>query len=185
MPNSRRLSPRHSPARLFLICILALPGLVWAVGPVQGATPLHGPYAESPYAESAPADTAESAVRATIEELFDGMRAGDAAVVRKVFHPEARLFTATADTLRGTDIERFAEAVGAPHDEVWDERTHDVTVDVDGPMASAWVPYTFYRGDTFSHCGVNAVQLFWHENRWQILQLVDTRREDCAGEGNE
>lgn len=178
MTNSSRPSTWRSPARLFIICLLALPGfvglpgLVGLAGPAQGAALL------------VPTDTAEASVRATIQELFDGMRAGDADVVREVFHPEARLFTATADTLRGTDIERFAEAVGAPRDEVWDERTHDVTVDVDGPMASAWVPYVFYRGDTFSHCGINAVQLVWHQNRWQILQLVDTRREDCAGKGN-
>lgn len=50
-----------------------------------------------------------------------------------------------------------------------DERTYDVRVQVDGPMASAWVPCAFYRSDTFSHCGVNAVQFARSDGPWRIL----------------
>ncbi|MCS3859218.1 hypothetical protein [Salinibacter ruber] len=52
-------------------------------------------------------------------------------------------------------------------------------VRVDGPLASAWVPYVFYRGDERSHCGVNAVQLVRGPDGWRILQLTDTRRQAC------
>lgn len=121
----------------------------------------------------------EDSVRATIRALFDGMRAGDSTAVRRVFHPDARLMTATAEDVRMTDIGQFVEAVGRPRDEVWDERTYDFRVRVDGPMASAWVPYAFYRGDTFSHCGVNAVQFARSDGQWRILHLVDTRRSEC------
>jgi hypothetical protein len=123
------------------------------------------------------------AVRATIDSLFDGMRAGDPATVRAVFHPDARLRTALepADTaaVRATPVDAFVEAVGQPRETVWDERIWDVEIRIDGPLASAWVPYVFYRGDERSHCGVNAVQLVRQDGGWRILQLTDTRRSDC------
>lgn len=122
-------------------------------------------------------------VRETIEAVFDAMRAGDGAAVRSAFHPNARLQTALGpsdtSTVRATSVDAFAEAVGQPRDKVWDERIWDVEIRVDGPLASAWVPYVFYLGDERSHCGVNAVQLVKTSNGWRILQLTDTRRETC------
>jgi len=144
-------------------------------------------YLPAPEAMAQPAteeaSTAETAVRVTIAALFDGMRAGDSTAVRRVFHENARLHTAVgpSDTtaLQETPVDAFVEAVGQPHERVWDERTWDVEVRVDGPLASAWVPYVFYLGDERSHCGVNAVQLVRQSEGWRILQLTDTRRQAC------
>jgi hypothetical protein len=130
-----------------------------------------------------PARPDAQAVRATIDALFDGMRAGDSAAVRTVFHPNARLHTALGPTdstaVRATSIDAFAKAVGQPREKVWDERIWDVEIRIDGPLASAWVPYVFYLGDKRSHCGVNAVQLVRRSDGWKILQLTDTRRPEC------
>ena len=159
------------PLRFLLLAVLSagLPGLLQAQ-PDPPASPSGPP--------------AEERVRATIDALFDGMRAGDAAAVRAVFHEDARLHTALgpADTsaVSATPVDTFVEAVGEPRDRVWDERTWDVQVRVDGPLASAWVPYVFYLGDERSHCGVNAVQLVRTGAGWRILQLTDTRRDRCA-----
>lgn len=122
-------------------------------------------------------------VRETIEALFDAMRAGDSTAARAVFDEAARLQTAVGpeDTtaLRATSIDAFVEAVGHPREQVWDERVWDVEIKIDGPLASAWVPYAFYLGDELSHCGVNAIQLVQTAEGWRILQLTDTRRETC------
>jgi len=122
-------------------------------------------------------------VRATIDALFDGMRAGDSSAVRAVFHENARLHTALGPSdstaVRTTAIDAFVEAVGQPHEKVWDERVWDVEIRIDGSLASAWVPYAFYLGDELSHCGVNAVQLVQRSDGWKILQLTDTRRPEC------
>ena len=130
------------------------------------------------------ADSEEVAVRAVIDRLFDGMRAGDSTAVRASFAPSMRLMTvATRDggsMLRETPADRFVEAVGSPHDAVWDERIWDVAIRRDGPLASAWVPYAFYLGDELSHCGTNAVQLAKLDEAWKIVQITDTRRTDCA-----
>ena len=130
-----------------------------------------------------PARPDVQAVRATIAALFDGMRAGDSSAVRAVFHEDARLHTALGPSdstaVRATAVDAFAQAVGQPREEVWDERIWDVEIRIDGPLASAWVPYVFYLGDERSHCGVNAVQLVQRSDGWKILQLTDTRRPDC------
>lgn len=130
-----------------------------------------------------PTQDGEQEVRATIEALFDAMRVADSAAVQAVFHQSARLHTALGpsdtSTVRATSVAAFANAVGQVRDTVWDERIWEVEIHVDGPVASAWVPYAFYLGDNRSHCGVNAVQLVKTADGWKILQLTDTRRQRC------
>jgi hypothetical protein len=38
--------------------------------------------------------------------------------------------------------------------------------------------YAFFAGDTFSHCGVNAFQLFKGADGWKIFHIADTRRRE-------
>jgi len=129
---------------------------------------------------------AEAEVEAVVNALFDAMRAGDATAAAALFHPEARLQSIGEQngqpSLRGDEVAGFIEAIGAPHAEVWDERIWDLQILVDGGLATAWMRYAFYLGDTFSHCGVNAFQLFRDTEGWKILQITDTRRRDDCRE---
>ncbi|GAB4250425.1 MAG: hypothetical protein Kow0027_13830 [Saprospiraceae bacterium] len=125
----------------------------------------------------------EAQVIATLSKLFDGMRAGDSAAVSSVFHPEARLQSAFISrdgtpVLAAQEISKFVEAVGTPHDEVWDEKIWTYDIRIDKNLATAWTDYTFYRGEEMSHCGVNAFQLFRDSEGWKIIQITDTRRRD-------
>lgn len=120
-------------------------------------------------------------VRSAIIRLFDGMRAGDSAVVRVAFHPAARLQSVGSNregviALRTDSLGAFLNAVGAPGHPEWDERIANLVVQVDGDLAQAWMNYTFYLGGRKSHCGVNALQLFRTAEGWKIIQIVDTRR---------
>ncbi len=121
-------------------------------------------------------------VRRTIETLFKGMREGDSTLVRSVFDPSARLMTVIEQDGKTVphhaSIDDFIKAVGTPHEAIWDERIGKYDVLIDGPLATAWTPYTFYLGDQFSHCGVNAFQLYRHETGWKIIQITDTRRKE-------
>jgi hypothetical protein len=46
---------------------------------------------------------------------------------------------------------------------------NDVAVfELDGPLASVWAEYSFYAGEKFSHCGIDAFQLA------QVTTLVET-----------
>ncbi len=141
--------------------------------------------AQTPEASgSYPADPIAQ-VKATIATLFDGMRAGDSTRVASTFHPEMTLNSVVLGPdgesyrMMAGDPQAFLAAVGTPHDEVWDERVGEIDVRVDAGLATAWMAYRFYVGDTFSHCGVNAVQLAKLDGRWQIVNLMDTRRQGC------
>ncbi|MBL0940446.1 MAG: nuclear transport factor 2 family protein [Gemmatimonadaceae bacterium] len=123
-----------------------------------------------------------AAIMAVVQKLFDGMRKGDSTMVRSVFAPNVRMITVaprqgvmTASVTNGADS--FAKAVGTPHTEVWDERIANEKVFVDGALASVWVDYAFFRGTTFSHCGVDHFLLTKSDaGAWTILELADTRR---------
>lgn len=127
-------------------------------------------------------------VIATIEQLFDGMRAADSNMVRAVFHPEMRLNTTMLDQegkprmVQG-DIDRFVTSVGQSEPGTLNEKIWSYDVQIDQNLASVWTPYTFFVGDQLSHCGVNTFQLFRTEAGWQIIQITDTRqREGCRTE---
>lgn len=132
------------------------------------------------HAQDAAAD--KSPVLAVVRRLFDGMRAGDSAAVRATFHPQALL--ASAAVRNGTPVfqvdtvDAFVRAVGSPHEQVWDERTRNERVEIDGPLASVWAEYSFYAGKKFSHCGIDAFQLARDGEVWRIVALTDTRRRD-------
>jgi hypothetical protein len=125
----------------------------------------------------------EAAVMAVVEGLFDAMRAGDSTAMRAALHPSATAATAflregVPTLTRETSLDGFVQAVGTPHADVWDERIWDAEVEVDGPLATAWMKYAFYAGETFSHCGVDAFQLFKGQEGWKIFHIADTRRQE-------
>lgn len=138
-------------------------------------------------AQSTPTSNPEQAVRAVVDQVFEGMRRADSSVVRPLFHPKARMITvAVRDGVPTVQVEEsvdaFIRAVGRPRTEVWDERLSNVRVSIDGPLASVWADYSFYRGTTFSHCGIDHFLLVQHEGAWRIIELSDTRRTTgCAG----
>lgn len=133
-------------------------------------------------ARPTPLAPAQTEVMATVDRLFDAMRAGDSATVRAVFHPEATLASVASrdgqTVLTHGSVDAFVRAVGAPHDAVWDERIWSPSVQIDGEMATAWMNYAFYLGDRLSHCGVNAFQLVRGAGGWQIFHIADTRRQE-------
>jgi len=125
----------------------------------------------------------EQEVRAVIDGMFNAMRAGDSTALRKLFHPQARLMSAGVrqgtPMLRADSVDTFVRAVGTPHEEVWDERISNVEIRTDGELATAWMDYAFYIGSRFSHCGVNAFQLFRGTDGWKVINITDTRRREC------
>ena len=128
------------------------------------------------------AQSPEEDVRAVIDTIFDGMRAGDSTMVSSTFYEGAQMGRALDQGLRtGTQtIQGFLNAVGTPHDEVWDERIWDVKIHVDQRLASAWMEFAFYLDDTLHHCGVNSMQLYRTDQGWKVAYLVDTDRGmDC------
>ncbi len=127
-------------------------------------------------AAPAAAQTPEDDVRAVIDKLFDSMRAGDSTMVSAAFYEGALMGRATDEGYGTGSNARFLNALGTPHDQVWDERIWDVKILVDQRLASAWMEYAFYLGEDLHHCGVNSMQLYKTDDGWKIAYLVDTNR---------
>ncbi len=129
------------------------------------------------------AQSEEDAVKAVIETLFDGMRAKNADQIGAVFSENAIMQTieTTGETgvVKAGSVADFVKGIGSlPTEMKLDERITDYQINIDGPMATAWTPYEFYRNDTFSHCGVNSFQLVKMAEGWKIVYIIDTRRKD-------
>ena len=125
----------------------------------------------------------EADIRRVIRTLFEGMQAGDSAMVRSTFTTQPTFATVFRDKTGTPQLQRtpetfdlFLNAVGTPHDDAWNEEIWDVQVRIDGDFAHAWAQYAFYLGNTFSHCGVDSFHLYKSNGTWKIFHLADTRR---------
>ncbi len=120
-------------------------------------------------------------VAAVVERIFEGMRTADAELVRSLFADEARFAVLDVrdgpPVIRGRPVTGWIEAVGRSGGR-WDERVYDMEIQVDGPMASVWAPYTFYLDGEISHCGVNSIELLHDADGWKVTQISDTRRQE-------
>ncbi len=126
------------------------------------------------------AQSSRDDVRAVIDQLFDGMRAGDSSMVASTFHEGAQMGRALESEYRLGSNEGFIRSIAAPRDRVFDERIWDVRIHVDQRLASAWMEYVFYLGDELHHCGVNSMLFYRTDDGWKITNLVDTDRGlDC------
>ena len=132
-------------------------------------------------------DDPDAAVRATIDRMFDGMRAKDTTAIRATMHPEARLMTAAVGPegerrVVESSIDRFLTSVAAAPVDLDEQLTDGYPVMIDDGLAVAWTPYHFYAGGQLSHCGTNAFTLARSDDGWQIVHIMDTRRHDCEGD---
>ena len=132
----------------------------------------------------------EQEVIKVIQQLFDGMRQIDSVAIRSTFHPSARLQTtfinkAGNPIIKSESVDEFIKIVGTPHQEMYNERILDYIIQIDANLATAWTPYQFYVSKKFSHCGVNAFQMFKTPDGWRIIQITDTRRKTNCGKINE
>jgi ketosteroid isomerase-like protein len=133
--------------------------------------------------ESVNAQTQDvKAVQATIEQLFDGMRASDSSMVADAFTKDAVMKRVTANqqgevVVNTGNLSSFLNAIASPKEVVWDERIGSYDINIDGNLATVWTPFKFYRGEEFSHCGVNSFQLVKKDGDWKIFFIVDTNRQ--------
>lgn len=126
----------------------------------------------------------EKQIIAAINQIFDGMREGDSSKVSAVLHPQIEMATVVKNKegktqlIKSKDASGWLTAIAQPKDEIWDERISNEIIQVDGNMAAVWCEYVFYRGEKLSHCGVNSFNLAKLNGKWQIVQVIDTRRTD-------
>jgi hypothetical protein len=131
------------------------------------------------------AQTSEEAnVTEVVNRLFTGMHTSDSAMVRSTFAKEVTSATSSRNREgnpvleRDYSIEDFVKAVGRKKAEPWTEEIWNLKIQIDGELAQVWCDYAFYIGNKFSHCGVDAFQLYKSKEGWKIFHLADTRRKE-------
>lgn len=131
-------------------------------------------------------NTAEIAIKKTIETFFDGLHKGDSTVVSKTLHTTVKIQTTFTNkdgvkTLITDDKNKLLTGIANKKPKhIYFEKLLSWTINIDGNLASAWTPYEFYFNNKFSHCGANSFQLFNNNGKWEIIYLIDMRRKnDC------
>ncbi len=120
----------------------------------------------------------ETLIKATLNQLFTGMKNADSVLIKNSFAKNAVLQTITKNGARDEKLKDFAESISRLNKNDADERIIFENILVDGNLASVWTPYEFYYKGRFSHCGVNSFQLVKTNGEWKIQYLIDTRRKD-------
>ncbi len=133
------------------------------------------------------AQTDRVAILKVVQNVFDGMRTRDTALMRAQFSPNARL--AGVDQRGGEakhtldDPSGWIAGVGRGSGPAWDERIFDPVVQVDENIAHVWTYYEFWLGPKLSHCGYDSFFLVRLTGGWKIGQVADSRRTDCKPRG--
>lgn len=121
----------------------------------------------------------EGLVKATVSQLFNGMKTSDSVLIKKSFHKNAVLQTITKTSeVKNESIDDFVLSISKAEKGSLDERITFSNILIDGNLASVWTLYEFYYKGQFSHCGVNSFQLVKSNNEWKIQYIIDTRRKD-------
>jgi hypothetical protein len=120
---------------------------------------------------------------ATVQKLFNGMAAHDAAMIRSTVLPDARFYSVRADAPpSSTPAEDFANHIAAFKGDLLERFTRQPTVSLRGQMAQVWGEYEFLRDGKFGHCGVDSVSLFKTADGWKIASIAYTSETtNCPG----
>ena len=130
------------------------------------------------------AQSEEDAVKAVINQFFEGMQKKDTSMILQTF-TDAPLMQTYAQNregrlvVRSQDFREFIQFIGKPSSNKYDERIVFKSIQIEQSLASVWTPYAFYLNDNFSHCGTNAFQLVKTDQGWKIQYIIDTRRKKC------
>ena len=129
------------------------------------------------------AQSAEDSVKAVINEMFTAMKSADGEMLKSTFS-DSIVFQSISRDKAGETVVRnespsgFINQISKSTAGSFDERIMFETIKIDGPLAFAWTPYSFYYNNNFSHCGVNSFQLVRFDGVWKIQYIIDTRRKD-------
>lgn len=125
-----------------------------------------------------------------IHMLFEGMEKADTSLINNAFNKDAKMFTGYVNNngkeviKEGSLVEFVSTIANKPKDDSkWIEKLYNTEIKVDGNIAQVWTEYTFFVGEKFLHCGVDAFQLIKIDGEWKIIHIMDTRRKSGCKKG--
>jgi len=128
----------------------------------------------------------EYKVKYAIETFFDGFHQSDSIKMKSVMHPNIILQSIQPnkegkEALINQNIGGFLKLVTQyAKARSWEEELKSFDFKIDGNLAQVWCPYNFYLNGMLSHCGANSIQLFYENEQWEIVSILDTRRKNCG-----
>ena len=109
------------------------------------------------------------------------MRAGDDEALKSLVLPDTKLDRMAPDSpvTRG-DASDWIGWVGTLNPVQADEQIFDVEINVEGPLAVAWAPFTIAINGELKSCAINQFTLVKHTDGWKVAYLIDTHTpEKC------
>ncbi len=127
-------------------------------------------------------EKAEKAIKAVINQFFEGMSKGDTVLLKGACTESPVLQTFMADKegnmkIFTEDFKELVSFIGAPTTNKYLEKIEYKEIMVEQSLASVWTPYKFYLNGKFSHSGTNSFQLIKTSAGWKIQYIIDTRRK--------
>lgn len=111
------------------------------------------------------------------------MHSSDTFLVKQSLDPNCFLYSVMqkkdgTTMLQEDNAAKFLQQVATLKGQKLEEKILSYEIKIDGPLAIAWTPYSFFFNDTFSHCGVNVFTMIKKNSEWRILGITDTRRRE-------
>ncbi|MBK9176878.1 MAG: nuclear transport factor 2 family protein [Flavobacteriales bacterium] len=126
--------------------------------------------------------TPEQDVLTTLDRFFAAMTARDTAAMAATILRDGDLHIAShlgGEPARTVSFGIYLTKL-AQGKERFVERYWGATVRVDGPLATATMPYDFHVDGAFSHCGIDVATLVKGPDGWRIASVAYTRQtEGC------
>ncbi|PCI32729.1 MAG: hypothetical protein COB54_06435 [Alphaproteobacteria bacterium] len=131
-------------------------------------------------AEPAPVKAApKTEVRAVLDQIFTAMRAGNGAAMSDLILPNAPLDRITpGKAIHHGKVSDWIDWVDSLNPGQADEQIFDVKINVEGPLAAAWAPFTIALDGELKSCGVNQFTLVKTDGSWKVAYLIDTHTPD-------
>jgi hypothetical protein len=138
-------------------------------------------------ATPAAAQSDREQILATVNSLFDAMRARDTAAMAQHVDTLTRFTLLRPNQAGGSRVmilrpADFARAVTNPNQPPLDERIRNPVVHIDGDLATVWAEYQVRRDGKVTHCGYDAFHLAKLGGKWKILNVSDTFRQTGCGD---
>ena len=128
----------------------------------------------------------EYKIKYAIETFFNGFHKSDTLKMKSVMHSQMTLKSIQKnetgnEVLIAQNVSSFLALVSQYASvQNWEEELLSFDFKIDGKLAQVWVPYHFYLNGMLSHCGANSFQLFYENEEWKIISILDTRRKNCG-----
>lgn len=130
----------------------------------------------------AQANDAESkAVIAVADSVLAALSSGDRATLKRLTLDSSVVGGAgVRDGVERASLRSWGLYSTASSSATFTERGFDATARVQDRVAVVWMPYDLYRGDTWSHCGVDTFSLMKSEGHWRVAALIYTIEQPPA-----